>query len=334
MDAFRKYLLTLGVAAMTSLVASSCAAPTDFEEGDENDVGSVEGAATVGKWVEPTSSAAAKENLISSKYGALDPKRVVPRGLFENAIAFYDANSSRITNKSYVTVVDFSAHSGKHRFFMINMKTGAVEPHVVAHGSGSDPGHTGYATKFSNTASSHMTSLGYFLATDRYYSTKMGKNAVRLQGLSTTNSNVMSRGVVIHKSDYVSAGRSPQGRSQGCLALPNSVAQSIEDRLDGGSLIYAERSKQFAGATPGPSTGNNTTQPTQPTDDEDDPPGAGTGTGSSGGTTGGQRCTSTGDCNPGNNGSGLICSGGYCKAGCLSNAQCPGSTTCVGGQCR
>jgi hypothetical protein len=53
-----------------------------------------------------------------------------------------------------------------------------------------------------------------------------------------------------------------------------------------------------------------------------------------GGGGGGQACTSTGQCNPGNNGSGLICVGGTCKPGCLSDAQCPGSKSCIGGQCR
>ena len=57
-------------------------------------------------------------------------------------------------------------------------------------------------------------------------------------------------------------------------------------------------------------------------------------TGGSSGTGGGQKCTSTGDCNPGNDGAGLICVAGTCKPGCLSSAQCPGSKSCVGGQCR
>lgn len=61
----------------------------------------------------------------------------------------------------------------------------------------------------------------------------------------------------------------------------------------------------------------------------DDPaPAAGAGAG------GGQSCTSTGQCNPGNDGSGLICVGGKCVPGCLSDAQCPGVTSCVGGQCQ
>lgn len=47
----------------------------------------------------------------------------------------------------------------------------------------------------------------------------------------------------------------------------------------------------------------------------------------------GQACSSDGACNPGNDGSGHICSGGRCVPGCRSNAQCPGSTSCSGGQC-
>lgn len=49
---------------------------------------------------------------------------------------------------------------------------------------------------------------------------------------------------------------------------------------------------------------------------------------------GGKACASDGQCNPGNDGSGLICSGGVCVPGCRSNAQCPGTTTCTAGQCK
>lgn len=45
-------------------------------------------------------------------------------------------------------------------------------------------------------------------------------------------------------------------------------------------------------------------------------------------------CASDGDCNPGNDGSGLVCSGGQCVPGCHASWMCPGSTSCVDGQCR
>lgn len=51
-------------------------------------------------------------------------------------------------------------------------------------------------------------------------------------------------------------------------------------------------------------------------------------------SSGGEACASDGACNPGNDGSGLVCVSGRCVAGCRTNAQCPGRTTCSAGQCR
>jgi D-alanyl-D-alanine dipeptidase len=48
----------------------------------------------------------------------------------------------------------------------------------------------------------------------------------------------------------------------------------------------------------------------------------------------GHACVSDGQCNPGNDGAGLICQGHLCVAGCHTNAQCGGNTSCVSGQCR
>ena len=45
-------------------------------------------------------------------------------------------------------------------------------------------------------------------------------------------------------------------------------------------------------------------------------------------------CGSDGDCNPGSDGTGRICSAGECVPGCKTSEQCPGAARCVGGQCR
>jgi hypothetical protein len=47
----------------------------------------------------------------------------------------------------------------------------------------------------------------------------------------------------------------------------------------------------------------------------------------------GKSCSNDGACNPGGNGTGMICSGGTCTAGCRASWQCPGNTSCHGGQC-
>lgn len=61
---------------------------------------------------------------------------------------------------------------------------------------------------------------------------------------------------------------------------------------------------------------------------------SGSGTSGSGTSGGGAACASDGQCNPGNDGSGLICTAGRCVSGCRKDYHCPGSTTCVSGQCR
>lgn len=48
----------------------------------------------------------------------------------------------------------------------------------------------------------------------------------------------------------------------------------------------------------------------------------------------GCACASDGACNPGNDGSGLICLAGQCTGGCHTDAQCPGATSCVDGDCQ
>jgi hypothetical protein len=45
-------------------------------------------------------------------------------------------------------------------------------------------------------------------------------------------------------------------------------------------------------------------------------------------------CNTDGDCNPGTDGSGQICVGGTCMAGCNADWECPGGQTCVSGQCQ
>lgn len=69
------------------------------------------------------------------------------------------------------------------------------------------------------------------------------------------------------------------------------------------------------------------TDPGAPTND------TGSGSTDDDSSTSGTPCTGDGTCNPGNDGSGQICSGGVCVPGCHTNAQCPGSTTCQSGQC-
>jgi hypothetical protein len=68
---------------------------------------------------------------------------------------------------------------------------------------------------------------------------------MRLEGLDPTNSNALSRALVVHGAWYVNErviGYSGLlGRSQGCFAVADSSLPEIIARLGPGRLIYADR---------------------------------------------------------------------------------------------
>jgi hypothetical protein len=161
----------------------------------------------------------------------------VPADLKRKAMEYFTANPDRITNKRYIGIVDFAAHSSKDRFWIIDLQTGSEHGIHVAHGTGSDPDGDGYATRFSNVPNSKASSLGFYL-TGALYVGKHGKS-MRLHGLSSTNSNALKRAVVLHDSNYVSEGNVRAGRSFGCLAVANSEIANALASLRGGALIYA-----------------------------------------------------------------------------------------------
>jgi hypothetical protein len=193
----------------------------------------------------PPASAAARAAIVG-KYAALDPTNVIPRGLLEDAIVYYDLNKALIPQSAYIVVVDLSQYSGKNRFWLVNLATGAVEAHKVAHGAGSDPNNDGYATAFSNVPGSNESSLGFYLSGELYDGDH--PHSMRLDGLSSTgspngmaNTNVRERAVVMHEADYVSdSNADQQGRSDGCLALDPDIELAMVDRIHDGTLIYVE----------------------------------------------------------------------------------------------
>ena len=174
---------------------------------------------------------------IAEKYSYVDQDKIVPAALLIKTLTYYDANKSKIKNKNYIIVIDFKQHNSKKRFYLINMQSGDVEQYLTAHGKNSDSDYDGYSTKYSNTSGSLMSSLGFYLTAETYN----GENgySLRLDGLSSTNSNARSRAIVIHGASYVKPG-SKIGRSYGCPALEVRYAADVIDTIKGGSLIYAD----------------------------------------------------------------------------------------------
>ncbi len=176
--------------------------------------------------------------ILPEVWAHLDPKHIVPKAPLKVALKYLSEHMSKFPNQGYLTVVDFTLHSGKRRMYIIGLDSGNVETHCVAHGSNSDPDNDGYATKFSNTEGSHQSSLGIYKVAENHPSEKF-KYALNLDGLMSLNSRARERAILMHSSAYVDDDATKQGRSWGCFAVEESKAKEILGKLKGGSLLIA-----------------------------------------------------------------------------------------------
>lgn len=162
--------------------------------------------------------------------------------LFSKAKAALDSRSW-IRHRDFIGIVDFAIGSADPRFHVIHLPSGSVESHRVAHGSGSDPGHTGFLDHFSNRPGSEATSNGAYTTSDTYHG-KYGLS-MRVRGLDWTNNNAESRAIVIHNAWYAEPEmveiHGKLGRSQGCFAFSRKDQWSVMHRLGEGRLIYADK---------------------------------------------------------------------------------------------
>lgn len=194
-----------------------------------------ERAALLRRFVEPVLPADEVAAIVA-QYPKIDPDHVIPQALLNRVLVFYHVNKQLIPNPNWLSVIDFKIESRKVRFHIIDMETGKVRSIRVAHGTGSDPDNSGFATKFSNTPKSHMSSLGFYLTAEEYKGEE-GDIRCRLDGLSETNSNVRPRYIVIHRADYVKDADIKPGRSWGCPAVSIANHEWVVNSLKNGSVI-------------------------------------------------------------------------------------------------
>lgn len=161
----------------------------------------------------------------------------VPTKVAKAAMVKYDQFKSQVQNFTHMVMIDFTQHSSQLRFYLVDQASGKVQSMSVAHGEGTDPQNTGYAKYFSNVPDSHMSSLGSYLISEVYSSAKFGQ-ALRLDGLEDTNSNVRDRAIVLHPSRYVKDGSKLQGRSLGCTAIPYGWIDRVIAATQNGAFMY------------------------------------------------------------------------------------------------
>jgi hypothetical protein len=167
----------------------------------------------------------------------------ISSAVLRRALDALERHGGSIAHRDVIGIADFSLPSSAPRFHMLNLAEGRVTSHLVAHGRGSDPEHTGWLERFSNEPRSHATSAGAY-RTDHIYLGEHGQS-IRLEGLDDTNSNAASRAIVVHGAWYVSEEiakeRHMLGRSEGCFAVAQSSIGEVVATLGPGRLIYADK---------------------------------------------------------------------------------------------
>lgn len=141
-------------------------------------------------------------------------------------------------------LVDFGRSSSQQRFFVYDNRTRReIASSKCAHGCGG--GSTAGKAVFSNQPGSECSSLGeyHLRCNGRLYNYKLP--CIRLDGLSSTNSNAAARGIVIHEcpviGEAVTTGVpipvSPY-ISQGCFSISTQTFKLLQDLVSHGKSIY------------------------------------------------------------------------------------------------
>lgn len=168
--------------------------------------------------------------------------------LLARALDALDRHRDQFAYRDFVGIADFFLPSRQPRFHLLQLANGSVRSHLVAHGRGSDPAHTGWLERFSNEPRSNATSEGTY-RTGSFYVGGHG-HSIHLDGLDPTNSNAAPRAIVVHGAWYVSqdvlARTGVLGRSEGCFALADSSLEEVMTRLGPGRMIYAGKSLSTA----------------------------------------------------------------------------------------
>ncbi|MDZ4778048.1 MAG: murein L,D-transpeptidase catalytic domain family protein [Alphaproteobacteria bacterium] len=172
----------------------------------------------------------------------VDPQSLVRGPLLTQALQAWNATPE--AKRERIAIVDFALPSTTRRFHMVDLRTGAVESYLTAHGRGSDLGHDGIAESFSNEPGSNASSLGAYLSASRY----MGAHglSLRLKGLDATqNANAEPRAIVLHSAPYMDTdwrrAHGKPGRSFGCFVVETPLIEHVVTRLENGVLIFAGR---------------------------------------------------------------------------------------------
>jgi hypothetical protein len=172
----------------------------------------------------------------------LDPRGAVPKDLMDRAMAALDIHHRKLPLRDRMYLVDFKKFSGDERLYEVDLIAGEVKVLRTCHGRGSDPDHSGYARRFSNTPDSNMSSIGAYATAGASWGKQQGPN-VLLDGLEYTNDKARERAIIVHGADYADpdflAREGKLGRSYGCFSVAHADLEPLRQRMGEGRLLFA-----------------------------------------------------------------------------------------------
>ncbi|MDR3713388.1 MAG: murein L,D-transpeptidase catalytic domain family protein [Puia sp.] len=144
-----------------------------------------------------------------------------------------------LNRTNVLSICDFSQSSRNKRLYVLDMeqKTVLINTYVAhGHNSGSE-----FANSFSNSPSSHKSSLGFYITEQTYFGDH--GNSLKIRGLEKGfNDRAGKRDIVVHGSEYVGEDylrwNACSGRSYGCPAVPAAETDKIIEAIKDGSCLF------------------------------------------------------------------------------------------------
>jgi len=169
------------------------------------------------------------------------PQSFANKGISETALkrafAFFKSHPHALRNQHNLAIVDYTLPSYQKRLFVLNLKSGSVAYHYVAHGIGSGPDRVQVT---SNQIGSRKSAPGAYI-TGSVAVGRLGK-MLSLEGLESSNNNAIARNTVIvgsnHVSDAFVVKNGFLGLSNGTFAVDKTQANKMIEKLRGGALLY------------------------------------------------------------------------------------------------
>ena len=153
-------------------------------------------------------------------------------------------------SENYAILVDFSAPSGMHRFYVCDLQNHSIiATSHCAHGA--RQGSTKTTPVFSNEVGSNCSSIGHYKIVGKHKMSQSGLPSFKLVGLDESNSNAKRRGILIHSAKLISIFRLgihpfrlPMDKriSSGCFAVDIDMMEFLGNLVDKEQkpiLIYA-----------------------------------------------------------------------------------------------